>query len=246
VGGAEAVHPDRAAAAVTRLGTRFVNWYAAVEDGRWTVFDAGVPGYWPELEERGIPPGAVEAVVLTHAHPDHVGVAERLRQAGARVYVHEQDEELARTAKPSGKNERSPLGYLRYGMAWKLFAHLARNGGLKPNRIAEVTTFTDGDVLDVPGRPRVIHTPGHTEGHCAFHLGDAVVAGDLLCTLNPLTGRRGPQPMPGALNRSTPQILESLGAIENLDAGTVYVGHGEPWTDGARAAVERARAAGAT
>jgi glyoxylase-like metal-dependent hydrolase (beta-lactamase superfamily II) len=244
VGGAEAVHPDRPAAAVTRLGTRFVNWYAVVEDGRWTVFDAAIPGYWPQLEENGIEPSAIEAVVLTHAHIDHVGVAEKLRQAGASVLIHEADEELAHTGRASWKNERSALPYLRYGMAWKLLTHFARNGALKPTKIGEVTTFGDGDVLDVPGRPRVVHTPGHTPGHCAFLLPGTIVAGDLMCTLNPLTGRLGPQPMPGALNQSTPQILESLTRIEGLDAQTVYVGHGEPWTDGVRSAVERARAAG--
>ena len=247
MGGAEAVHQDRPAAAViTRLGTWLVNWYAVAEGDRWTVFDAGVPGYWPQLEEHGISPDAVAAVVLTHAHSDHVGVAEKLRQAGARVYVHREDEELATTGKASRKNERSPLPYLRHAMAWRLMAHLARTGGLKPPAIAEVTTFEDGDVLDVPGRPRVIHTPGHTNGHCAFDVGGVLVAGDLLCTLNPLTGARGPQPMPGALNLSTNQILESLSRIEHLDAQTVYVGHGEPWTDGVRSAVERARAVGAT
>ncbi len=148
------------------------------------------------------------------------------------------------TGKASGKNEKSAFAYLRYSMAWKLLGHFARNGALKPNKIAEVTTFRDGDVLEVPGRPRVMHTPGHTPGHCALDVGDALIAGDLLCTLNPLTGRRGPQPMPGALNQSTAQVLESLAKIEGLDAQTVYVGHGEPWTDGVRSAVDRARAAG--
>ena len=248
MGGAEALHPDRpaAAVAVTRLGSPLVNWYAVADGDRWTVFDAGVPGYWPQLEEHGIRPGAVEAVVLTHAHPDHVGVAEKLRQAGARVYVHGDDEELATTGKDSGKNEKSALPYLRHSMAWKLVTHLARNGGLKGPKIAEVTTFRDGDVLDVPGRPRVIHTPGHTDGHCAFEIAGVLVAGDLLCTLNPLTGARGPQPMPGALNRSTAQILDSLGKVEHLDAATVYVGHGEPWTEGLSSAVECARSVGAT
>jgi glyoxylase-like metal-dependent hydrolase (beta-lactamase superfamily II) len=50
--------------------------------------------------------------------------------------------------------------------------------------------------------------------------------------------------MPGALNQSTDQILESLAKIADLSAQTVYVGHGEAWTDGVRSAVERARAAG--
>ena len=42
----------------------------------------------------------------------------------------------------------------------------ARSGALKPPKIGEVTTFTGGD-LDVPGRPRVIPTPGHSPGHVA-------------------------------------------------------------------------------
>ena len=236
-----------AAGSITRLGSWIVNWYAVEDDGRWTVFDAGAPGHWPELERHGIRPEAVAAVVLTHAHADHVGVAERLREAGARVYVHEADEELARTAKPFGKNEASMLPYLRHAMAWKLLGHLARNGAVKPQRIGEVTTYADGDVLDVPGRPRAIHTPGHTNGHCALHLegADALIAGDVLCTLNPLTGARGPQLMPSAFNRSSAQILDSLGRIEDLDA-TLYVGHGEPWTEGIRPAVGQARATGPT
>jgi hypothetical protein len=38
--------------------------------------------------------------------------------------------------------------------------------------------------------------------------------------------------------------MESLGKIEGLDVDAVYVGHGEPWTEGAVSAVVRARAAG--
>lgn len=46
--------------------------------------------------------------------------------------------------------------------------------------------------LDVPGRPRVLATPGHTYGHVALHLPDrdAVITGDALVTLDPYTGRR--------------------------------------------------------
>jgi glyoxylase-like metal-dependent hydrolase (beta-lactamase superfamily II) len=231
---------------VKRLGSPLVNFYAVEDGGRWTILDAGAPGFWPQLAANGIRPEAVEAVVLTHAHADHVGLAERLRQSGARVYVHDAERELATTAKPSGKNERSPLPYLRHAAAWKLTAHLARNGALKPQRIGEVTTFADGEQLDVPGRPRAIHTPGHTDGHSVLVVGDAIVAGDLLCTMDPLTGARGPRLMPRALNRSTARILESLAKIEGLDAQTVYVGHGEPWTRGVHDMVAAARVAGAS
>lgn len=229
-----------------RLGSALVNFYAVEDGGRWTLLDAGVPGFWPQLEANGIRPDAVEAVVLTHPHSDHVGVAERLRQAGARVYVHEADRGPATTAKPAGKNERSSLPYLRHAAAWKLMAHLARNGGLKPQPIGEVTTFSDGEQLDVPGRPRVIHTPGHTDGHCVFTVDGALVVGDLLCTLDPLTGARGPRLLPRALSRSTAQVVESLARIQGLDVETVYLGHGEPWTRGVRDLVAAARVAGAS
>jgi glyoxylase-like metal-dependent hydrolase (beta-lactamase superfamily II) len=231
---------------VTRLGTWLVNFYAVSEDGRWTIFDGGAPGYWSQLGEHGIRPEAVEAVVLTHAHADHVGIVERLRRAGARVYVHEADRDLATTGKSFGKTERSLLPYLGNVQAWKLLTHLMRNGAMVPRKIAEVTTFRDGEVLDVPGRPAAIHTPGHTDGHAAFVVDGALIAGDLLCTMDPLTGARGPRLMPRSFNRSTAQIVESLWKIAGVGADAVYVGHGEPWTGGVAAAVERARAAGAS
>jgi glyoxylase-like metal-dependent hydrolase (beta-lactamase superfamily II) len=231
-----------------RLGSSIVSFYAVEEDGRWTLLDAGLPGFNPQLEANGIRPDAVEAVVLTHAHGDHMGLAETLRQAGARVYVHEADRELATGGEPFGKTEASMLRYAGYPMTWRLLAHFARNGGgRKPSPVGEVTTFTDGEQLDVPGRPRVIHTPGHTPGHSVFQLGDgSLVVGDLLCSLNPLTGKRGPQLLPRALNRSTAGMLDSLGLLEQLDAETVWFGHGEPWHDGIAGAVARARATGPT
>lgn len=99
----------------------------------------------------------------------------------------------------------------------------------------------------MPGRPRAIHTPGHTRGHVVFHFPDRGVLflGDLLCTLNPLTGRRGPQLMPRPFNLSSAQMLDSLGRVESVDA-VLHFGHGEPWREGAATAVERARATGFT
>jgi glyoxylase-like metal-dependent hydrolase (beta-lactamase superfamily II) len=231
---------------VVRLGSDIVSFYAVAEAGRWTLLDAGLPGFRPQLEANGIPPEAIEAVVLTHAHGDHMGLAETLRRAGARVYVHEADRELATGGESFGTTEAPMARYLRHPMAWRLYAHFLRNrGGRKPSPVAEVTTFSDGEQLDVPGRPRVIHTPGHTEGHSVFQLEDgSLVVGDLLCSLNPLTGARGPQILPRALNRSSARMLDALGRLENLDADTVWFGHGEPWHHGIASAVGRARATG--
>ena len=162
------------------------------------------------------------------------------------MLVHADDEHLATTGKAFGKREKSMLPYLRHGHAWKLLGHLASSGF--PKKIAAVTIFRDGDTLDVPGRPAVLHTPGHTSGHACFWLEPrgVLVAGDLLCTRNPLTGGRGPQLMPGAFNLSSGSILDSLSKIEGLDAGTIVFGHGEPWADGAAEAVRHARATGPT
>ena len=79
-----------------------------------------------------------------------------------------------------------------------------------------------------------------------FHFADhgALIAGDALCTWNPLTGRMGPQIMPGAFAFSNAQAMESLARIETIEAGALLVGHGDPWTAGVGAAVARAREAG--
>lgn len=238
---------------VTRLGTGLVNWYLVTEGSHVTVVDAGLPRYRPQLEQAlgslGRRLSDVEAVILTHGHFDHTGAAEWIRtHTDAPVYVHEGDRELATTAKPAGKGERTALPYLRHPQAWRFVGHIVRAGGLKPVRIGEIRTLADGEQLDVPGRPRAIHTPGHTPGHCSFVFpdSDVLVAGDALCTLNPLTGARGPQLLPQAFTTSNREALDSLDRLEEVETGTIVFGHGNPWTQGVAAAIERARSLGPT
>jgi hypothetical protein len=66
-------------------------------------------------------------------------------------------------------------------------------------------------------------------------------AGDTMCSLNPLTGARGPQLMPQSFNVSNAQARESLARIEGLEADLVLYGHGEPWHGGVAAAVAEGR-----
>jgi glyoxylase-like metal-dependent hydrolase (beta-lactamase superfamily II) len=245
--------PTQVAEGVVRLGTDIVNWYLVADESGVTIVDAAVRGYRPQLDDGlkllGRTSGDVRAVVLTHAHADHVGCAEMLRtELGIPVYVHERDRDLATTAKAFGKNEASLLPYLRHGAAWKLLTGLARGGGLKPVRIGEVTTFAGDETLELPGQPHVVETPGHTPGHVAFHFADhgVLAVGDLMCSWNPLTGRRGPQLLPRALNQSTPQMLESLGRVDELEASVTLFGHGDPWRDTPRAAADSARRIGPT
>ena len=245
--------PTELAPGVWRCGTELVNWYLVEEGGRVTIVDAGLPGYRPQLDRAlarmGRSLGDVAAVLLTHAHVDHVGIAEPVRQeTGVAVHVHADDESLARTRKPTRKNERSSLLDLRHPFVYRLIGHMLGAGVMKTKRIAEVTTFSDGETLDLPGHPHVVHTPGHTSGHCSFHLPErgALLVGDALCTLNPVTGRRGPQLMPRSFNLSTATCLDSLAKLQGLAADVVLPGHGEPWRDGVAAAVDAARGAGTT
>jgi glyoxylase-like metal-dependent hydrolase (beta-lactamase superfamily II) len=233
---------------VHRLGNEIVNYYLIEADGGLTLVDAGLPHFLSQLEEflreRGKTVSDIDALLLTHAHGDHVGIAEDVRKAGVPVRIHEGDAEQARTGK-SHPREGSMLPYLRHRATWRLIAMAARTGGLKTVKIAEVSPFGEGE-LDVPGRPRAIHTPGHSPGHTVFHFAEqgALIAGDALCTWNPLTGRPGPQIMPGAFAFSNAQAMSSLDLLEPIDAGALLVGHGDPWTAGVDAAVARAREAG--
>lgn len=246
-GGSQEVVPG-----VHRLGTPVVNWYLVEQGGRLTAVDAGLSGFGKTLEEDlraiGRRPEDVEAVVLTHSDADHTGLVPALREAGARVLVHGEDEETLRKPGPKG-GDASPIHLLAHAWRpglWRMMAHMVRRGGAKPPKVEGAETFRDGEALEVPGRPRVIHMPGHTPGHCALHfeaLG-ALFVGDGLCTWNPLTGATGPQLMPSAFNVDTDAALAALATIEGLEAGAVLPGHGDPWLDGPAAAVERARAVG--
>ncbi len=235
-----------------RLGSPLVNFYLVEEAGRYTLVDAGLPRHFgaliAALTEAGADLHDVEAVVLTHAHLDHVGIAEHVRtQAQARVHVHAADAQLARAQTHLRRRGNGTLlPYLRRPAAWQLVAHMTRQGGARVPRIEDVTTFMESEPLDVPGRLRPIPTPGHSHGHCALLLADRGVlfAGDALCSRNPLTGRPGPQVMPSPFNASTEQALASLDRLEPLAADTVLFGHGEPWSGTPASAVAQARELG--
>ncbi|GAC1577510.1 MAG: MBL fold metallo-hydrolase [Candidatus Dormibacteria bacterium] len=239
-------------AGVHRVTGGIVNFYLIEEGGKLVVVDAGTPGDWGllvrSIQQLGRSLDDLDAVLVTHAHSDHTGFAERARTtAGARVWIHEADREQARGAKP-GKNDGKVTAYLLRGQFYRTLISLVRRGATRIVPIRELSTFTDGEVLDVPGHPTVLHAPGHTPGSAALHLRSrrVLLTGDALATRNPLTGRVGPQIMPSGLNRNTPEALQSLSSLAIADADTLLPGHGDPWTGGAAEAVRLARAAGAS
>jgi len=233
------------------MGSKLVNWYLVEEEGRLTAIDAGLTAFAKSLEDElqalGRGPGDVEAVVLTHSDSDHTGLAPAFREAGARVLIHAGDEETLRRPGPkSGDAHPIRMVPMMWQPAfWRFFGGMAKQGGAKPPKIEGAETFQDGDVLDVPGRPRVVHTPGHTKGHSALLFEDraALFIGDELCTWNPLTDRRGPQVMPKHFNVDYEQCFRSLVAIDGLQAEVLLPGHGEAWQGSPEAAAAEANAA---
>jgi glyoxylase-like metal-dependent hydrolase (beta-lactamase superfamily II) len=239
------------AAGVHRVEDAYTNWYIVEDGDRLTVVDTGVPDSWESLQGAlralGRSAGDIAAVVLTHAHFDHVGFAERARrELDVPVYVHENDVGLTRH--PLRYDHERPRSYY-LATQWRalpIIASLTRHRAWWPDKLEAVVRYENGS-LPVPGSPRVLFTPGHTLGHCALHLPDrdVVIAGDALVMLDPYTGRTGPRLVARAATADVDRSLRALDAIAETGAGTVLTGHGEPWTEGAEAAVARARSAGA-
>lgn len=235
---------------VHRLTQGVVNFYLVEEGGKLVVIDAGAPRDWDTLVRSvsalGRELADIEAVLITHAHSDHIGFAERARTtAAAPVWIHQGDAEAARTGK-TGKNDGRATSYLFKAEFYRTLLSLTRRGATRLIPIHEVTTFGDGETLEVPGRPRAVHAPGHTPGSAALLLEarGVLFTGDVLATRNPLTGRIGPQIMPSGLNRDTPQAIRSIDVLDGIQADVLLPGHGEPWTGGTAEAARLARAAG--
>ena len=239
-----------AAPDIHRIEDAGVNWYLVEADSGLTIVDAGVPRSWDSLQRVlgmiGRDLSEVRALVLTHAHFDHIGMAERVRtELGVPVHLHENDVPLAR--KPlQYTHERARSRYLltKPGGLPHVFGFLAARA-FWPPPVRETRPFSEG-VLDVPGSPRVVFTPGHTVGHCALHFADrdAVIAGDALVMLDPYLGAKGPRIVAGAATADSEWALASLDALAELEAGTVLTGHGEPWRNGTAEAVRLARQVG--
>jgi glyoxylase-like metal-dependent hydrolase (beta-lactamase superfamily II) len=235
-----------AAPGIHRIENNRTNFYVVEQDGRYTLVDAGLPTSWSSLQRAVDSLDRIDALILTHAHFDHIGIAERLRsEHGVPVYVHENDVLLTTHPRQYGR-ERSPAWYVAtQPQALPVVAGFLATRAFWPRRIKEVQRFTDG-TLDVPGSPRIVFTPGHTLGHVAFHFPDrdAVIAGDSVVTFNPYIASSGPQIVARAATADSERALRSLDALAETGAKNVLTGHGPVWRDGAESIAARARERG--
>lgn len=155
------------------------------------------------------------------------------------IYVHHADAARAR-----GEESTKPAwGPARVLPTVRFLLYAGRKGGLRTRYPAEVRTFDDGDVLALPGEPRVLALPGHSPGSVAIHVHAlrALFVGDALATRHVLTGTASPQPAP--FTDDPAAASASLARLESIDVDWVIPGHGKPWTGGVAALLAAYRTA---
>jgi glyoxylase-like metal-dependent hydrolase (beta-lactamase superfamily II) len=208
----------------------------ALESAKGPVLiDAGWehPDSWTALRDGlttlGLDVGDVRGVVVTHYHPDHAGLAGRVREAsGAWIAMHHADAEIVQMFHDVVRED--------VDRTWELDA--MRRAGAPDGELTQQQPgpfidppalpdreLADGELVDLPGRRlRAIWTPGHSPGHLCLHLedGDRIFTGDhVLPTITPHIGLY-PYDRPGD---PLGDFLGSLGQVAGIQAGEVLPAH---------------------
>ncbi|MEC0372403.1 MBL fold metallo-hydrolase [Paenibacillus chibensis] len=219
---------------------RWVNSYILREPDGYTIIDPGP--HTPENEEEwkkamhelGISFRDVKNVVLTHHHPDHLGCAGWIQQqAGCKVWMSKRSFQEAERmwGATSTMNTDLPELFQRNGMpeAWTSQLEVHMNSfvpQITPR--PDVAWIPEGQRFVMGGRGWLpVETAGHAPGHVSFYdeeSGDILCGDAVLPQISPNVSL-----MPGSDPEPLQSFLQGLLKLKNLEAGTAYPGHRNPF-----------------
>jgi len=226
-----------------------VNWMVVRDGGQLTLVDSGYPGDLGQLEaslaEVGHRPSDITAVLLTHAHVDHTGGLNALREHyGVPVFMHPEEVPLAR-----GERREQATTWDVVSRSWRPRVatwgwQILRAGAMTHPVIGHARAWDADGALDLPGCPVPVPCSGHTSGHTAYLFVDrgVIATGDALVTGHPVSGKHTPHLLPGFFNTSTDEARAALARLAAVDADTIVPGHGPVWMGSLRLAADAAAA----
>ena len=202
----------------------------------WLLVDTGmttdeaVAALDAGLAEAGVPLEEIDSVLITHHHPDHYGMSRPIRERSkAKVMIHRRDIEMIFAGMGGGPN-------MRDFFSWHGLKLPEGTGGGPPilgapeyQPAAPDAYLTDEQTFDLDCRHlRVLHTPGHSPGHCCFAVGDGIVlTGDhILPKITPHVGY-----FPGGDENPLGNFLDSLRRIGEGGFRLALPAHGDPFLD---------------
>ena len=168
-----------------------VNVYALDDGCGWTIVDTGMASQktkaiWERLLAGPLAGKPVSRVILTHHHPDHVGLVGWFQARGADLLATRTAWLYARMLVLDVQDRPSPEAMTFYRRAGLTEADLARRAAERPFNFADVvdpmpvgfTRLSEGDRLSAAGRDwtvRIGH--GHAPDHATLWSDDGLVLG---------------------------------------------------------------------
>lgn len=206
----------------------------ALVDTGWDD-EASFQGLSAALEIAGFEIADVRAILATHNHPDHYGLAGRVREvSGAWIGMHEADAAfLSRMADEAGRERLRCMGSELSALIGGPSVPVPGMGSLVSTAIPD-RLIADGERLRLGGWDlRAVWTPGHTPGHLCFHETGSglLLSGDhVLPTISPnvsVTAVQRPDPLGEYLS----SLMKVASAEVAGGATEVLPGHEQRFTD---------------
>jgi glyoxylase-like metal-dependent hydrolase (beta-lactamase superfamily II) len=223
------------------LALRSVNVYLIEGGGGWSIVDSGMHTPEAEAELRsglvaaGIAMAELRTAFITHLHPDHLGMAGTLRDAGAKLLMH--GPEIARAHEVWAADHRQINAtyelFERHGMPRDVDEGMRAGWvamGQHVDPFEPIHPVANGEVLDLGGRAlTVIWTPGHTDHHAVLfeESSGTLISGDHV--LPRITSNVGVYP--GGRPDPLGDFLGALEQMKTLNVKRVLPAHGEPFDD---------------